>query len=172
MVKPTQVKGSVFLFLWSGYGVMVKNVKTVALLLSGAVIIAAISLIVSLAAPIATAQPGQVPGESSDTGDGLSWQELVAVFRQVESGITDPEIREYYIKLISEYHLCDSTGDAVSDGPEDGQIMFPDIEKIQKTALTLPFQEAGKCIRDPDIKNFYYRFLQDAGLWDETSPRG
>lgn len=42
--------------------------------------------------------------------------------------------------------------------------LLPDIEKIYKEALTLPYQEAGKQIYDEEIAEFYYLLLQRTGL--------
>ncbi|MBA7698550.1 hypothetical protein ES703_107228 [subsurface metagenome] len=42
--------------------------------------------------------------------------------------------------------------------------LLPDIEKIYREALTLPYQEAAKHIYDEDIAQFYGLLLQRTGL--------
>ena len=46
--------------------------------------------------------------------------------------------------------------------------LLPDIEKIYREALTLPYQEAAKHIYDEDIAQFYGLLLQRTGL--DTPP--
>jgi hypothetical protein len=135
------------------------------------VLIVAIILLVMLVAPDAKAQQGEMSDEISVATDEASLQDLVQIFQQVGVEITDPDIKEYYTKLISEYQLSENSNDNTLPESTDGQVLLPDIRKIQETALTLPFQEAGKKIHDREIRDFYYKFLNDTGLSSE-SPSG
>ncbi len=82
-------------------------------------------------------------------------QDIIDMLAQARSGITDEDTLVYYDKLVAGYQLTDSQGNPVE---------VPDIDKIQYTALTLPLEEAGKQIRDPEIREFYYQFLADSGF--------
>jgi len=42
--------------------------------------------------------------------------------------------------------------------------LLPDIERIYQEALTLPYQQAGQQIYDPEIAEFYNLLLQRTGL--------
>jgi hypothetical protein len=144
------------------------NIKVVSSSLSGIVIIIAIILLAILVAPDVKAQEGEIIDDTSSVTDNSSIQDLIQIFQHVESEIKDPDIKAYYIKLISEYNLNESAADNTEPGSTDAQAIFPNIRKIQETALTLPFQEAGKKIRDEEIREFYYKFLIDTGLMCEN----
>ncbi len=88
----------------------------------------------------------------------LSMQKLITLLQQVRTEIQDSDTLIFYDKLIEKYELKNTTN---IDEPG-----FPDIKKVYNNALTLPLQEAGKQINDPEIKTFYYRFLQQSGLLD------
>ena len=145
------------------------NIKVISSLLSGIVIIIAIVLLAILVAPDAKAQEGEIIEDETSVTDNSTIQDLIQIFQQVESEIKDPDIKAYYIKLISEYDLNESVTDKTVPGSIEGQVILPNIRKIQETALTLPFQEAGKKIRDEEIRDFYYKFLIDTGLICENT---
>jgi len=67
-----------------------------------------------------------------------------------------------FLALVSAFPIT-AQADNISDniGLVD---LLPDIEKIYKEALTLPYQEAGKQIYDEEIAEFYYLLLQRTGL--------
>jgi len=145
------------------------NVKMVSSFLSGVVLTVALIVLFGLIAPDAKAQEGEIMDDISGITDNSSIQDLIQIFQQVESEIKDPDIKAYYIKLVSEYNLYESAADNTEPGSTDGQVILPNIRKIQETALTLPFQEAGKKIRDEEIRDFYYKFLIDTGLMCENT---
>ena len=145
------------------------NVKMVSSFLSGVVLTVALIVLFGLIAPDAKAQEGEIMDDISGITDNSSIQDLIQIFQQVESEIKDPDIKAYYIKLVSEYNLYESAADNTEPGSTDGQVILPNIRKIQETALTLPFQEAGKKIRDEEIQDFYYKFLSDTGLMCENT---
>jgi len=145
------------------------NVKMVSSFLSGVVLTVALIVLFGLIAPDAKAQEGEIMDDISGITDNSSIQDLIQIFQQVESEIKDPDIKAYYIKLVSEYNLYESAADNTEPGSTDGQVILPNIRKIQETALTLPFQEAGKKIRDEEIRDFYYKFLIDTGLICENT---
>ena len=145
------------------------NVKMVSSFLSAVVLTVALIVLFGLIAPDAKAQEGEIMDDISGITDNSSIQDLIQIFQQVESEIKDPDIKAYYIKLVSEYNLYESAADNTEPGSTDGQVILPNIRKIQETALTLPFQEAGKKIRDEEIRDFYYKFLIDTGLICENT---
>ncbi|MFC2123095.1 hypothetical protein ACFLRP_05360 [Bacteroidota bacterium] len=71
-----------------------------------------------------------------------------------------------FLALVSAFPIR-AQADVLSDNISDNISLvdlLPDIEKIYKEALTLPYQEAGKQIYDEEIAEFYYLLLQRTGL--------
>jgi hypothetical protein len=51
--------------------------------------------------------------------------------------------------------------------------LLPDIEKIYRKALTMPFEKAESKIYDKDIAQFYKELLDETGLRDpDSKPNG
>ena len=136
------------------------SAKTLAAFFSGVALTAAVVVIVGLFTPIARAQEGDVTPEIPPAAGEASLADLTAAFEQVRSEIRDADIRGFYDKLIAVYNLDEEASQAGPESPAP----LPDIAKIQHAALTLPLQEAGKEIKDQEIRDFYYRFLKEAGL--------
>jgi hypothetical protein len=135
---------------------MKTRMKMILSFLAGVVITAATIIVITTLTPSAKAQINDPRDNASVNTDKTSMQDFVAVLQTVRTEIRDQDTLEFYDKLIAEYDLD-------NDINETG---LPDIKKIQYTALILPLQEAGKQIHDPEIKNFYYRFLLQNGLLD------
>jgi hypothetical protein len=132
------------------------KMKLILAFLSGAALTAAVIMAITVITPSARAEESPVDIENIEvavTDNGTSMQDLTDVLNQVRSEIQDPEILAYYDKLVTSYHL--------EDTPANG---IPDIEMIQRTSMTMPLLEAGKTIKDPQIKNFYLQFLEQSGF--------
>jgi hypothetical protein len=89
---------------------------------------------------------------------------LVSVFEGAESQVQDREIGGFYQKLVAAYALDKSMVKSTESNMIDPSDMLPDVKTIQNTALTLPFQEAGKNIQDKELAEFYQKFVTSAGL--------
>ena len=59
--------------------------------------------------------------------------------------------------------LSDNTTNAFLD-------MLPDIEKIYRQSLLMPFQKAALKIHDPDIAEYYQSLLDATGLSEPIEP--
>ena len=88
---------------------------------------------------------------------------ISSMLQEASSKIQDEDIKKYYNTLIGEYGLEEPPSDATQEEYTNPEDILPDIERIQRAALTLPLREAGKHIRDKEIAEFYYKFLKDSG---------
>ena len=77
--------------------------------------------------------------------------------------IKDPEIAKFSKKLVQSYELSNSSDYQTNQASLAN--MVPDIKKINKAALNLPLQEAGKQIKDPELSEFYKDFITAAGAY-------
>jgi len=127
--------------------------KTLFAFLAGVVLTAAVSGGILIFNTTARAEETQTETIVSD--NETTTQDIINMLVQARNKITDEDTLAYYDKLVTGYQLTDSQGNPVA---------VPDIEKIQYTALTLPLEEAGKQIRDPEIKDFYYKFMANSGF--------
>ena len=101
---------------------------------------------------------------------GTFRESLITPLQTAGEEIRDADLKRFYKKLVSAYHLEDiPETDIDSDDPQLEKLL-PDIKVINEAALSLPLREAGKNIRDPEIASFYYDYLERAG-WD-ISPNG
>lgn len=83
--------------------------------------------------------------------------------QEAGAGIQDNDIAQFYQKLLRGYGL-DKPSSGITPAEYSGLAeILPDIEKINRTALTLPLEEAGENIQDRKIAGFYYGLLKDAG---------
>ena len=89
---------------------------------------------------------------------------LLSMFQRTEGQVQDREIGGFYQKLISAYSLDKNLVESTSGEVSDQSSMLPDVRTIQNTALSLPFQEAGKNIQDKELSEFYQKFVTSAGL--------
>jgi hypothetical protein len=127
--------------------------KTLFAFLAGVVLTAAVAGGILIFNTTARAEETQTETTVSD--NETTTQDIINMLVQARNKITDEDTLAYYDKLVTGYQLTDSQGNPVA---------VPDIEKIQYTALTLPLEEAGKQIRDPEIKDFYYKFMANSGF--------
>lgn len=133
------------------------NPKIVLAFLAGAASAAVGIAVWSFAAPSAMAQEGDQPAGQISVSNSTYIMALDDNLRSAGAQITDPATRAFYDRLVDGYALDEATSN-VTDS------WLPDIDRIQRHALTLPLQEAGKGIQDKEIAAFYARFLVDTGL--------
>ncbi len=86
--------------------------------------------------------------------------------QDARSEFEDEGLARFYDTLVAAYQLDDDEPIAVSDNLT---VILPDASRINYQAMTLPLIEAGKTIRDDDLRTFYYGYLARAGLY---SPAG
>ncbi len=101
--------------------------------------------------------------ESNLTDNQTDYEVIISVLEQAGQNIQDDEIARYYWKLLQEYELESPSLVIEEDEPSGPAVVIPDIEKINRAAIALPLQEAGRNIQDKEIAEFYYRFLNGAG---------
>jgi len=103
--------------------------------------------------------------EPDGTSDNMTAYYLSATSALLEAAdkFQDEDLSRFYQKLIGSYALDDASSWLAPDDGSDDPEAVPDIEKIQRAALTLPLLEAGNQIRDPGIAEFYQDFLKKAG---------
>ncbi len=158
IVKPTQ-SGPVFLLAER----QLLNGKIVAAFIAGAASAAWAIALWSLATPYAHAQESE---QSTDNVTIRNSTYIIALNDNLKAAgeqIKDPGTRDFFDKLVASYGLDQASGNVTDD-------WLPDIDKIQRNAISLPLQEAGKTIQDKDIAAFYARFLKESGL-AEDGPR-
>lgn len=93
---------------------------------------------------------------------------LASPMYAVGEEIQDNDTGQLYRKLLHEYEL-DEPYYKIARAEHSSLVdVLPDIKKINKAAITLPLQEAGKNIHDEEIAQFYYKLLESAG-WEIVS---
>jgi hypothetical protein len=116
------------------------------------------------------ALPSMLTADNSVTSNTISAADFASVYKQAlispltraASEVKDPQIAQFSQKLVTSYEL-DKTGTNVNEQSNLSDLL-PDIVKIQKTALDMPLKEAGKQIKDPEISEFYARFIKNCGV--------
>ena len=130
--------------------------RTIIAFLAGAVFAALGIIVWTSATPSAMAQESDPPSDNLASLDSNYILELNDNLKRAGDQIVDPDTKAFYDKLTSSYDL-----DQVSNADYG---WLPDIDNIQRSALALPLQEAGKNIKDRNIADFYARFLAEVGL--------
>ena len=112
--------------------------------------------------------------EEATTPEGFSdnmtsaYQSIIQVLDAAADEFQDEDLQQYYHKLINSYELDEaSSWLAPDDGSDDPQVI-PDIERINRMAITLPLLEVRNNIQDEDIARFYDDFLIKSG-WLEPN---
>lgn len=86
-------------------------------------------------------------------------QALVQPLNKATSEVKDPEIAKFSQQLVKSYNLDEGGVGVTADN--DLSELVPDIAKIQKSALNTTLQEAGKKLTDPELSDFYNRFISN-----------
>lgn len=107
----------------------------------------------------------QEPDLTENSADNItpSNNTIIMMLEEAAENIQDDELAYFYQELLQEYELLEQPAATVDDEPINSTAVLPDIFKINRTAITLPLQEAGRNIQDKEIADFYYRFLMGAG---------
>jgi hypothetical protein len=144
------------------------NKKTVASFFTGIVFTVVIIIVIVSCSHFAGANENVQDADSLPDYYQVYAQSLIGPFQDEQSEIQDPDISEYYGKLMAEYNLEQVAQGISQTDSSDPSIPLPDIEKIQYAALTFPLREAGKKITDEQLLEFYNRFLKSCG-WDVSA---
>ena len=88
-------------------------------------------------------------------------QALVGPLNKATSEIKDPDLASFSQKLVQSYELEKTS--ANSD-PNNLSSLLPDVSRIEKNAINMPLQEAGKQLKDKDLSDFYNRFITSCGV--------
>jgi hypothetical protein len=130
----------------------------------------AVALTGMIVSGLLLALPSMLTADNSVTPNSMSVADFTSAYKQAlispltraTSEVKDPEIAQFSQKLVTSYEL-DKTGANVNEQSRLSELL-PDIVKIQKTALNMPLKEAGKQIKDPEISEFYARFIKNCGV--------
>jgi len=152
-VKPART-GRFFVLTMSRIGAI--NAKIVLAFFAGAAFAAVALAVWGLASPYARAQEGQ-SADNTSAPNSTYFVALSDNLKSAGSEIRDAGTRAFYDKLVAGYGLDEASGNVTDD-------WLPDIDMIQRHALILPLQEAGRNIDDKDIADFYAKFMLDCGM--------
>ena len=86
---------------------------------------------------------------------------LVGPLNKATSEIKDPDLASFSQKLVQSYEL-DKT--SANSDPNNLSSLLPDVSRIEKNAINMPLQEAGKQLKDKDLSDFYNRFITSCGV--------
>ncbi|MDD5311835.1 MAG: hypothetical protein PHO26_02215 [Dehalococcoidia bacterium] len=88
---------------------------------------------------------------------------LLSPFNKASGELKDGNLSGFYNKFVAAMELDKPTN--AGEGEQFSLAnLLPDLVKIQRNALTKPLLEAGTGIQDPELKTFYYNFLQRCGV--------
>ena len=90
-------------------------------------------------------------------------QALISPFAKASAEIKDPRMAGFFKELVTSMEL-DKPATVTEGQPETLANVLPDIQKINKAALTTPLVAAGKQIQDKEIADFYQSFLKQCGV--------
>ncbi|MEE9398979.1 MAG: hypothetical protein V3V23_01785 [Dehalococcoidales bacterium] len=100
---------------------------------------------------------------------GIYHESLISPLQEAGKEVTDSDIGRMYQKLLREYELNELSREAGQGENFNPAKMLPDIQNINRVAITLPLEEAGKNIQDEEIAQFYSEFLESAGLTAQSN---
>lgn len=76
---------------------------------------------------------------------------------------TDPDLARFTRNLIASYPIGTAT-DGSQGSDQSAASLVPDIKAITKIASDSVLREAGKNIKDKEISDFYYSFINGIGV--------
>jgi hypothetical protein len=138
---------------------MLKRIRNIFLTTSIIVIIAIVALFIVSSATKAEGDSGTMP---MDEISKVYKQALKSPLDKAISEVKDPELAQFSKKLLQSYELNNSDAGSKTEQASLANLV-PDIKKINKVALNLPLQEAGKQIKDPELADFYKSFVASIG---------
>jgi hypothetical protein len=138
---------------------MLKRIQKIFLTTSVIVIVAIVALFIVSSVTKAESNSANMP---MDEISKVYKQALRSPLDNAISEVKDPELAQFSKKLLQSYELNNSN---VGSKTEEASLanLVPDIKKINKVALNLPLQEAGKQIKDPELSDFYKSFVASIG---------
>jgi hypothetical protein len=138
---------------------MLKRIRNIFFTTSIIVVVAIVALFIVSSATKAEGDSSTMP---MDEISKVYKQALKSPLDNAISEVKDPELAQFSKKLLQSYELSKpDTGSKTEQASLAN--MVPDIKKINKTALNLPLQEAGKQIKDQEISEFYKSFIVAIG---------
>ncbi len=122
--------------------------------------------VVAIAALFVVSSITKAEGESA----AMPVDEISRVYKQAlrspldsaVSEVKDPELAQFSKKLLQSYELNNTDAGTNTEQASLANLV-PDIKKINKVALNLPLQEAGKKLKDPELSEFYKSFISNIG---------
>jgi hypothetical protein len=138
---------------------MLRRIQKIFLTTSVIVIVAIVALFIVSSVTKAESNSANMP---MDEISKVYKQALRSPLDNAISEVKDPELAQFSKKLLQSYELNNSN---VGSKTEEASLanLVPDIKKINKVALNLPLQEAGKQIKDPELSDFYKSFVASIG---------
>jgi hypothetical protein len=100
--------------------------------------------------------------EVQDTIAGVYSNSASSLLKEAGNQITDEDIADYYRQLCDGYGL-DEQSSAMAHQEQNAATDIIPVENINRTALCSMLEEAGSTIRDKELAEFYYQFLDKAG---------
>jgi len=141
-------------------------VKAIAGLIAGVILAVVLFIGISFPSPM-TADEAVAPEGFSDNMTS-AFQSITQVLNAAVDEFQDEDLAQYYVKLINSYELDEASSWLAPDDGSDDPEVIPDIERINRMAITLPLLEVRNNIQDEDIAKFYDDFLIRAG-WIEPN---
>jgi len=102
--------------------------------------------------------------EVRDTIAGACSDSISSLLEEAGNEIADEDIADYYQQLCDGYGLDEQSSAMSHQEPPAVTNIIP-VENINRTALSSILEGAGSGIRDKEIAEFYYQFLDKAG-WE------
>jgi hypothetical protein len=129
----------------------------------GTVVVISTTLVLPLTS-LDTAQSDSVTLPAvQDTIAGVCSESVASLLKEAGNEIADDDIADYYQQMCDEYGLYENTTAVALQEPPAATDIIP-IEDINRIALSSMLEGAGSNIHDTEIAEFYYQFLDKAGL--------
>ncbi|HEY90218.1 MAG TPA: hypothetical protein G4O07_00115 [Dehalococcoidia bacterium] len=141
-------------------------VKAIGGLIAG--VILAVVLFIGISSPSPMAAEEAIAPEGFSDNMTIAYQNITQVLNAATDKFQDEDLAQYYGKLIDSYELDEASSWLAPDDDSDDPEVIPDIERINRLAITLPLLEVRNNIQDEDIARFYDDFLTKAG-WLEPN---
>jgi len=142
--------------------------KAIGGLLVGIILAAVIFL--GLSSPFVTTAQSDESTAPEGFSDNMTsaFQSITQVLTAVAEQFQDEDLAQYYGKLVDSYDLDKASSWLAPDDGSDDPEVIPNIERINRFAITMPLLEVRNNIQDDDIARFYDDFLIKSG-WIESN---
>ncbi len=112
------------------------------------------------------ADEGTTPSSSSTTAqEDISGLDIKLLLNSAADNIKTDGTRRYYENLLKGYGVDSLPDPSLERATADPLSLLPDMNKVNHVAITAPLVQAGAEISDPEIAQYYYKLLKDAG-WE------